>query len=269
MIESGESIPAEIPARRPALRQQVLFPVSGPLTLRLGAAFFRSLPDGPGVYFFYDANGRLLYIGQSSRLRHRIGSYRFVSETRHARRTGRLVRRTARIEWKTCATPVDAVALESQLLREYRPPFNRAGVWEPPPLWLVVEGGPGFFQAFLSREPVDDAAGPLPSSFRTIFPSLMRCLYRWLHPAVPLWEFPAGMSAPSIPPWQEWKIPGDGSPVAEELKVFITEWSDAWIDSIIPVHAEARPPSMMETFWQEEIETLRKYTLARKRQAYL
>src|SRR5687768_17536708 len=71
----------------PRLRHPLLFVTSGPLTARLGAAFFKSVPPGPGVYFFYDGGGRLLYIGQSHNLRRRIGSYRFVNAERHARRT--------------------------------------------------------------------------------------------------------------------------------------------------------------------------------------
>ncbi|HEX2749850.1 MAG TPA: nucleotide excision repair endonuclease [Verrucomicrobiales bacterium] len=250
---------------RPRLRQQNLFPVTGPLTSRLGVAFFQTIPEQPGVYFFFDDASRLLYIGQSGRLRHRIGSYRFVSETRHARRTGRLVSRTARIEWKVCATPAEAVELESRLLRECRPPFNRAGVWEAPPWWLTLEGGPGHFRAILSREESESGTGPLPSSFRGVYPSLLRCVYRWLHPEVPLWDFPPGMTGALIPPGQEWAIQGDGAFVAGLVKPFLVNGTSAFLEALEPVVAGSGQPSAWALFWQEEMETLRKFALKRQR----
>jgi hypothetical protein len=255
----------ESPVIRPKLRQQNLFPFSGPLTSRLGAAFFRTVPDEPGVYFFYDDADRLLYIGQSGRLRHRIGSYRFVSETRHSRRTARLVSRAARIEWKICATAADAVALESQLLREYRPPFNRAGVWQGPSLWLTVEGGPGYFRACLLSEPGESGTGPLPSSFRSVFPSLMRCLYRWLHPEVSLWDFPPGMNAPRIPPVQAWAVSGDGGPAAESVIQLLRQGATDMIDALAVDFPDSPAPSMMDLFWREEVERLRKFAGTRER----
>src|SRR6476620_8476908 len=68
-------------------RQLRLFSVENPLNSRLGAAFFRRLPAKPGVYFFYDATGGLLYIGQSNDLRARVGSYRHVTPEKHPQRT--------------------------------------------------------------------------------------------------------------------------------------------------------------------------------------
>ena len=78
------------------------------MTERLGPAFFRAVPPVPGVYFFRSDEGDLLYIGRSSNLRARIGSYRHVTLQKGARRTLRLVRRTARIDWKPCATAAEA-----------------------------------------------------------------------------------------------------------------------------------------------------------------
>jgi hypothetical protein len=56
-----------------------LFHIENPLTVWLGAEFFRSLPSVPGVYFFYGREGELLYIGQSLDLRARIVSLVFIS----------------------------------------------------------------------------------------------------------------------------------------------------------------------------------------------
>ena len=74
----------------PSPRQLKLFHLESRLTERLGSGFFRSLPAVPGVYFFSEGDGQLLYIGQSANLRARVGSYRQVSTEKHSRRILRL-----------------------------------------------------------------------------------------------------------------------------------------------------------------------------------
>lgn len=248
----------------PRLRQPWLFVASGPLTARLGAEFFKTIPPGPGVYFFYDGGDRLLYIGQSHNLRKRIGSYRFVNAERHARRTARLVQRIHRVEWRLCESPEEALALEKALLLEKRPPFNRAGVWEPPPYWITIEAGDGRLQAHLTREPAGRISiGPLPSSFRSTFSALMRCTWRWLHPEVPLWEFPQGMTRPVIPPQQAWDIQGDARRCTRALRRFILRGAPEFLETLAAAFAASPAPPACEEFWLEELETLRKFSPAR------
>ncbi|QIF00798.1 nucleotide excision repair endonuclease [Roseimicrobium sp. ORNL1] len=124
---------AEVAASTTRPRQLRLLQVTNPITTRVGSEIFAGLPPCPGVYFFYDVTGKLLYIGQSLNLRARVSSYRHVSPERHPRRILRLVHRIARIEWQTCETPEAAIELERVLLLQHRPPFNRAGTWQAPP----------------------------------------------------------------------------------------------------------------------------------------
>ena len=111
-------------------RQLKLFHIENPLSLRLGNYFFRTLPSVPGVYFFFGPEDQLLYIGQSSDLKARLGSYRHVTPEKNPKRTLRVVHRMRRVELKECATAQEAIELERVLLLEKRPPFNRAGVWQ-------------------------------------------------------------------------------------------------------------------------------------------
>lgn len=215
--------------RRPRQMRLALPEVVNPLAARLGAGFFRALPRSPGVYFFYDGGGRLLYIGQSADLRARLGSYRHVTPEQNARRTLRLVHRVTRIEWQLCATPEAAVALEAELLLKHRPPFNRAGVWRGPPWWLrtrvcgqgvelclrrgsvvavpgkpdspdeapappVEDKPPPLLAALSSSHPAPDErwAGPLPPGYRVLHAGLLRRLHVWLHPGMEVADFPAG-----------------------------------------------------------------------------
>lgn len=132
-----------------------LFPAENPLRERFPRSFLQTLPGSPGVYYFRDAGGRLLYIGQSHNLRQRVGSYRQVHPDRDSRRLVRLVHEIRSVDWEVCATSAAAIERERELLLELRPGFNRAGVWSPPPWWLVVRvpggGKPSGLQA---AEPV-------------------------------------------------------------------------------------------------------------------
>jgi len=182
-----------------SLTQLKLFRLENPLTTRLGGAFFRAVPEAPGVYRFFAADERLLYIGQSGDLRARVGSYRHVTPERHSRRILRLVARVTRIEWEVCESAAAAIARESALLLEHRPPFNRAGVWRGPPWWLSasVEGGRVCLQ--LGRDEGPDRIGPLPASFRYVLGAIVRSVLKCANPALRLADFPPGLMAFRVP----------------------------------------------------------------------
>ena len=110
-------------------RQLWLLPPPRPFVERFGHEFFRALPREPGVYFFFDEGGRLIYVGKAKSLRQRVGSYRHVHPDRDSRKTWRLVNRVREIRWEVCADHEAALLRENRLLREFRPRFNRANVW--------------------------------------------------------------------------------------------------------------------------------------------
>jgi len=79
------------------------------------------LPDAPGVYFYYDINGRLLYIGKATSLKRRVGSY-FTKA--HNSRIADLVANIARIDYVQTPTVIEALVLESNQIRTNQPPYN-------------------------------------------------------------------------------------------------------------------------------------------------
>ncbi|MGI8968426.1 MAG: GIY-YIG nuclease family protein [Chloroflexota bacterium] len=89
--------------------------------LRLEA---RSLPQTPGVYFWKDAGGRLLYIGKAVNLRSRVGSY--FSNASRDRRTRELLGRARHISFEVTGTELEALFRESALIKKEQPPYNRA-----------------------------------------------------------------------------------------------------------------------------------------------
>jgi hypothetical protein len=244
----------EIP-RAASPRQLKLFHMENPLTLRFGNDFFRSLPEGPGVYFFHGSDGRLLYIGQSSNLRARLGSYRHVDQSRHPKRTVRLVARVTRIEWKECATADEAVELESTLLLEYRPPFNRAGVWKGEPWWLAVEAEPTSLTLRLLRESYPGSFGPLPPSSRHTLGTIVRALLRTTSPKWTLSEFPRGLISSAFPLVCSLQLPSTSN--------FVESLKAALAGDLVALLAELEalpPPATIteQTYWQEERERLEK-----------
>lgn len=240
-------------------QQLKLFHLENPLSTRLGTAFFRSLPSGPGVYFFYDALERLLYIGQSGNLRARLGSYRHVTPEKNPKRTLRLVARTMKIQWQPCETAAEAVALESTLLRQHRPLFNRAGVWEGEPWWLQMKvaaqaQGNGLLTLELSRE--EGGLGPFPAAFHTMLGTLARCIFRASRPAAGLAEYPWGIMGPRVPLSLKLALP-DAQHGQDCVQAFIEGQVEPLVAEI-----EALPPEnagLMLDYWTEEVKLLRRY----------
>ena len=81
------------------------------------------LPGAAGVYVFLDAGGEILYVGKAKSLRNRVRSY-FGRATATSVKLGRLVPRIATIETYLTESEPEALLLESNLIKEYRPRFN-------------------------------------------------------------------------------------------------------------------------------------------------
>jgi hypothetical protein len=252
-----------IPAPAPRSRQLRLFSVENPLGLRLGVDFFRGLPPKPGVYFFHDEAGALLYIGQSNDLRTRVGSYRHVTPERHPKRTLRLVHRIARIEWQECPTHAEAQELERVLLLEKRPPFNRAGVWSGYPWWLTTIASDDGIEVRLMRQPLSQCAciGPLPSGFRHVYGSLMRCTHRLLYPHLHFAAYPLGLLNYAIPLQLRLRTI-DARRIASALNAFATGDGHEYLAELQAILPDASPLEM--GFWMEELEVLLKFTVKAK-----
>ncbi|MDB5097325.1 MAG: uvrC [Cyanobacteria bacterium RYN_339] len=86
----------------------------------------RELPSTPGVYRFYDAMDRLLYIGKSVNLRTRVRSY-FRRDGGHSYRTDRIKDEARRIEVTACGSELEALLVESQQIKRWLPPYNVLG----------------------------------------------------------------------------------------------------------------------------------------------
>jgi len=83
----------------------------------------KEIPASPGVYLHKDAAGKTIYIGKAKNLRSRVRSY-FQSDRVHDFKTRELVRRIADVEFIVTDSEVEALILESTLVRQHQPRYN-------------------------------------------------------------------------------------------------------------------------------------------------
>src|SRR3546814_3629483 len=82
----------------------------------------RKLPTRPGVYRMLDARGDVLYVGKARALKNRVTNYTQVA--RLPQRLQRMVSQTRAMEIVTTVSEAEALLLEAQLIKRYRPPYN-------------------------------------------------------------------------------------------------------------------------------------------------
>jgi excinuclease ABC subunit C len=88
----------------------------------------KKLPGTPGVYFFLGDKKRVLYIGKATSLKSRVRSY-FDKDIREKRSEliERMVRDAKHIDFEKTDSVLEALLLEAELIRKYRPPYNTDG----------------------------------------------------------------------------------------------------------------------------------------------
>jgi excinuclease ABC subunit C len=115
------------------------------------------VPKVPGVYGMLDRNRRLIYVGKSKRIKHRLLSYfnpSFADE-----KAGRILESTRWIVWEPLASEFAALVREQQLIRHWQPRWNVQGIPKRQrPLFLSLSHPPASTFT-LSRLPPRDASG--------------------------------------------------------------------------------------------------------------
>lgn len=85
-------------------------------------AKLKTLPASPGVYFHKDANGKVIYVGKAAVLKNRVRQY--FHHTKKDIKTEALVREIADTDWTVVDTEMDALFLESEMIKRYMPKWN-------------------------------------------------------------------------------------------------------------------------------------------------
>ena len=82
----------------------------------------QSLPDGPGVYQYYDKEDKILYVGKAKNLKKRVASY--FNKIHDTAKTNVLVKKTVSIKHIVVPTETDALLLENNLIKTLQPRYN-------------------------------------------------------------------------------------------------------------------------------------------------
>jgi len=84
-----------------------------------------TIPRAPGVYLMRDANEHVVYVGKAKNLRDRVGTY-FSQPLGYTRKMDGLIESLSRIQVEVVGSELEALLLESQLIRRYQPRYNTA-----------------------------------------------------------------------------------------------------------------------------------------------
>lgn len=93
------------------------------------------LPSSPGVYWFLDEKGKVLYVGKAKNLKNRIKSYTLINK-KHSK-TQRLVDTAKKIKFQTTDSELSAILTEAELIKTYQPPYNVLLKDDKSPLYII------------------------------------------------------------------------------------------------------------------------------------
>ena len=127
----------------------------------------QTLPDGPGVYQYYDAAGKILYVGKAKNLKKRVASY--FNKIHDTAKTNVLVKKIVTIKHIVVPTETDALLLENNLIKTLQPRYNVLLRDDKTYPWICIKREP-FSRIFPTRRMVKDGSeyfGPY-TSFKTV-----------------------------------------------------------------------------------------------------
>ncbi|WP_330443203.1 excinuclease ABC subunit UvrC [Flavobacterium sp. C4GT6] len=127
----------------------------------------QTLPDSPGVYQYYDKDGKLLYVGKAKNLKKRVSSY--FTKIHDSGKTRVLVKKIASIRHIVVPTENDALLLENNLIKKYQPRYNVMLRDDKTYPWICIKKEP-FSRIFSTRRLVKDGSeyfGPY-TNFKTV-----------------------------------------------------------------------------------------------------
>ena len=116
------------------------------MTVRVKIALF---PHSPGVYRYYDAEGKVIYVGKAKDLHKRVAQY-FVPPERLNTKTRILVSKIADAQFSVVDSEADALLLENNLIKQYKPKYNILLKDSKTYPWICITGD-DFPRVFITR----------------------------------------------------------------------------------------------------------------------
>ena len=127
----------------------------------------QTLPDNPGVYQYYDKEGKILYVGKAKNLKKRVASY--FNRVHDIAKTNVLVKKIVTIKHIVVPSEQDALLLENNLIKTLQPRYNVLLRDDKTYPWICIKKEP-FSRIFPTRKMVKDGSeyyGPY-ASFKTL-----------------------------------------------------------------------------------------------------
>ncbi|MCL2869459.1 UvrB/UvrC motif-containing protein [Candidatus Saccharibacteria bacterium] len=121
------------------------------------ATKLKTLPNTPGVYFHKDSSGEIIYIGKAANLKNRVRQY-FQSSKRFDNKTLSLVEEIVDTDWREVETELDALFLESEMIKRYLPKFNVLLRDDKSHTYIRIDFKNDWPTVTFTRNPLDDGA---------------------------------------------------------------------------------------------------------------
>ena len=126
-------------------------------------SILKTIPTDPGVYQYFDEKGEIIYVGKAKNLKRRVSSY--FNKQQQSRKVSVLVSRIADIKFTVVANEMEALLLENNFIKQYKPRYNILLKDDKTYPWICVKNE-RFPRVFLTRKKVNDGSiyfGPYPS----------------------------------------------------------------------------------------------------------
>ena len=104
------------------------------------ALLLKRIPESPGVYQYFDKEGRIIYVGKAKNLHRRVNSY--FNKDHQSSKTRQLVAHIADIRYVVVDSEQDAFLLENNLIKQYQPHYN-----------ILLKDGKSYPSICITREP--------------------------------------------------------------------------------------------------------------------
>ncbi len=113
-------------------------------------------PHSPGVYRYYDSEGNVIYVGKAKDLHKRVAQY-FVPKERLTRKTAIMVSKIADAQYSVVDTEADALLLENNLIKQYKPKYNILLKDSKTYPWICISAD-DYPKVFMTRRMVKDGS---------------------------------------------------------------------------------------------------------------
>lgn len=117
----------------------------------------KELPKDPGVYFYKDKSGEIIYVGKAAVLRNRVRQYFQVSRSRDPK-TEALIAEIVDVDWMVVESELEALFLEAEMIKRYMPRYNIMLRDDKAMSYIRIDYDSDYPTVSTTRRPLDDGA---------------------------------------------------------------------------------------------------------------